>query len=147
MTLVRYNPRHHSNAIDRCFSGEMRDMPHGRSFSHDLFESVWGPRADIAESENAYKISMDLPGMNREDVDITIEDNVLTIEGERVSKFDEKDTMHRNERNYGKFARKFNLKNSFDNSKIDASFDNGVLTIELPKSKETLARKIEINKK
>ena len=147
MTLVRCRPGHHHGTLERKFFNEMHDMPFGRNFSHDLLDSVWGPRVAISENEKAYKVIVDLPGMGKEDVEITVEDNVLSISGERSNDYGEEDTLHRNERNYGKFERKFKLGHSFETGKIDASFENGVLTIELPKSEETMARKIIIKGK
>lgn len=110
-----------------------------------MIQRVWLPRVDIVETDQEFKVLADLPGMKREDVEITIEDGVLTLSGERKSEFtDEKNCCTVNERAYGRFSRKFNLHNSIEVEKIKASFSDGVLTITLPKVETALPRKIEI---
>lgn len=106
---------------------------------------VWAPRVDIAETEDAYRFEVEVPGLKREDVNATIEKNVLTFTGERkFEKEDKKENYHRIERAYGKFTRSFTLPNNVDAEKAKAEFKDGVLTVTVPKSEAQKPRKINI---
>ena len=105
----------------------------------------WVPSSDISETEDHIKIHLDLPGLNRENLDIQLTgNNTLTIRGER--KFEEVDKMkyHRVERFYGTFARSFVLPTNVEADKISATFKDGVLEVVLPKAESAKARKITI---
>jgi HSP20 family protein len=123
--------------MDRLFSDFWRDE--GRMFN--LPES-WGskhliPQVDEAEDEKAFHVKMDLPGMDQEDVEITLADGMLTVRGEKKQEDEEKGKdFYRKERTFGSFRRVLPLPGDVDESKIKASFKKGVLTIELPKSEE-----------
>ena len=91
-------------------------------------------------------VEAELPGLNREDFEVSVENNVLTLKGER--KFEKKtegDNYHRVERSYGAFTRQFTLPQTVTSDGASADFDNGVLRVALPKREETKARKIEVN--
>ena len=110
------------------------------------------PRLDIAESEKAFTISAELPGVDEKDLDVTVADGLLTIRGEKRSEAEEKDeakNFHRVERSYGLYERRLTLPQDADQSKIDADFRNGVLTVTIPKSKAAseAVRKIAIKSK
>lgn len=108
-------------------------------------EQRWRPRVDILEDEHEYRIHADLPGVNKDSIDITIEEGVLTLSGERPAvERKEGETIYRAERLHGQFKRRFNVRDSIKSNDIHASFDNGVLTIRLPKADEAKPRKIEI---
>lgn len=99
--------------------------------------SDWSPAVDVSEDDDEYVITADLPEVKKEDVKITTENNVLTIRGERTREEEEKNkTWHCVERSYGKYERSFRLPDEIDQKKIDASFRDGVLTIQLPKLAE-----------
>jgi HSP20 family protein len=103
------------------------------------------PAVDISESADALALSVELPGMKKEDVQITLENNVLTIAGERKFEKDVKEeNYHPIERAYGSFARSFTVPGNLRHDQIQASFDSGVLTITLPKADEAKPRKISI---
>ena len=105
----------------------------------------WMPRTDIRETDEAFELYADLPGMTKQDIDLTFEDNVLTLAGER--KFEDAGTdkgYRRIERSYGKFTRSFQVPKNIDATKILASFTDGVLTVTLPKAAEAQPRKVEI---
>lgn len=107
------------------------------------------PSVDVTESDTQYEVTADLPGMNEDDVEVTIKNGVLTIEGERKEEQkEEKDNYHRLERRYGSFCRRFTLPSDVEEDKVDAHFDKGVLKIVLPKSKEAVSnhRRIDIRK-
>lgn len=104
-------------------------------------------RLDVKEDEKAFHVTADLPGLTDKDVDVTFDDGLLTIRGEKkVERDEKKDTWHVVERSYGSFARQLSLPANIDAGKIEASFDKGVLKINLPKQpvEQTTAKKIEI---
>ena len=104
------------------------------------------PRADIVEEKNNYRLDIDLPGMTKDEINISLEKDVLTISGERaVQEKPEEEKAYRNERKFGKFSRSFNLNKSIKSEKINASFSNGVLTLILPKQEEEKPKKITIS--
>tara|TARA_B100000959_G_scaffold252276_1_gene282252 strand:+ start:246 stop:689 length:444 start_codon:yes stop_codon:yes gene_type:complete len=95
---------------------------------------AWTPAVDIVESPETYTLTADLPGLTKSDVNLTVEDGVLTLTGERKSEHSEsKEFGHRYERAYGKFSRSFQLGTGVDTGKIKAEFKNGLLKVDLPK--------------
>ena len=105
----------------------------------------WVPAVDVKESEEAFVLHAELPGLGKDDVHVLLEDGVLRLSGERkFEKEDKKDNFHRIERAYGKFSRSFTLGSGVDASKVSASFKDGVLTVTVPKAAETKPRRIEI---
>jgi HSP20 family protein len=106
----------------------------------------WAPEVDIYETENELVVKADLPDVNPQDLDIRVENNILTIRGER--KFDKKvneDNYLRIERSYGSFSRSFSLANSVKSEAIKADYQNGVLTLSLPKREEAKPKQIKVN--
>ena len=112
--------------------------------SEDL--AAWTPGIDVVEEADAYVFHADLPGVPKENVDITFEDNILTVSGTR-ERLEETNTgqYRRVERRYGKFTRSFALPSQVDTAKVDASFRDGVLVIRVPKAETAKARKIKIS--
>lgn len=104
----------------------------------------WRPRVDTYEKEDSLIIKADLPGIKKDDVSIDVNNNLLTIKGERHDEEAKSQDYYRCERFYGSFQRAFTLPNNVDSSKIEASFKDGVLEITLPKTQESQAKKIEI---
>ncbi|HLQ67331.1 MAG TPA: Hsp20/alpha crystallin family protein [Candidatus Limnocylindrales bacterium] len=103
------------------------------------------PRVDVEESEAAYVVRAELPGMKLEDISITIEDNQLSIRGEKRRDEENKGTTyHRVERVYGVFERSFALGHLVDESRIEALYKNGVLELSIPKSEQAKAREIPV---
>ena len=112
----------------------------------DLFLG-WAPVVDVNETASDVSVMVEMPGIDPSAVDITYENDILTIKGEKKSTRKEGDTetrYHLVERSFGSFARSFRLPKGLDESKIDAQYANGVLTIRLPKAAVPAARKIEI---
>lgn len=110
--------------------------------------ATWTPLCDIYETEKEIVLKMELPQMRKEDVHVTLENNVLTLRGER--KFEEavnRENYHRIERKYGEFIRIFTLPAFVEGSKVVAEFKEGMLTVTLPKNKEALPRQIEVKVK
>jgi len=111
----------------------------------DLVTSAWVPATDIFEDAEGIKIAIELPGLAPEDVKLTIENNTLTIRGEKKQVAEEKTTrVHRYERSYGAFERSFTLPSTVDNDKVAARFEHGVLTVALPKAEKAKPREIEV---
>jgi HSP20 family protein len=106
-----------------------------------------GPRTDIAETDSALEVSVELPGLDRKEVDVSLTDSAHTIKGEKKSEREEsKKGYHLSERSYGSFYRSIPLPSGVDTDKASAEFKNGVLTVTLPKTQEALSRvkKIEV---
>jgi HSP20 family protein len=111
--------------------------------SDDL--ASWTPGIDVVEESDAYLFSADLPGVPKEGVDITFEDNILTISGSRERREESANGQYRRiERRYGKFTRSFSLPSQVDTAKVEANFKDGVLTVRVPKAETAKARKIKI---
>ena len=104
----------------------------------------WRPSVDTYEKEDAIVVKAELPGVKKEDVDIDVSNNVLTIKGERHYDDVKNEDYYRRERFHGKFQRAFTLPDNVDTSNIDAGYNDGVLEITVPKTEETQTKKIEI---
>jgi HSP20 family protein len=144
MTFVRWNPFSEmsllQNQMNRLFDSAMQTWPGDTNGT-----THWAPPADIYETEDELVVALDLPGVDPNMVDIRVENNVLTIRGER--QFEEKqnkDNFHRVERSYGAFARSFTLSTFVDADKIRASYKAGVLNINLPKAEAVKPKRIQI---
>ncbi len=123
------------------------DPSRGESFglSEDAARGTWVPAVDIKETEDAFVVHAELPGLTKEDIQITLENNVLRLAGERrFEKDDEKDNYRRIERVYGSFSRVFTLGGGVDSEGVTASFKDGILTLNVPKKEETKPRKISV---
>ena len=100
---------------------------------------------DIGESAKAYTISAELPGVDEKNIEVSVADGILVIRGEKHQEKEEKDKQHyMSERRYGAFQRMFALPKGTDDSKVEARFHNGVLTVSVPKPAETPARKVDV---
>lgn len=106
----------------------------------------WIPSLDVAENEGEYVVTAEIPGLAKEDIDISLSEGLLTIKGEkRQEKKEETDTYHVMERSYGSFSRSLRVPNGVDLAGVKAETADGVLKIVLPKTEEEKTRKIEIN--
>ncbi len=127
---------------------QVLDAFNGWPFSQegpDLVTSAWVPATDIFEDNDGLKIAVELPGLKPEDVKVTVENQTLTIRGEKKQIAEEKSTrVHRYERTYGSFERSFTLPSFVDSDKVAAKFDNGVLTVALPKAEKAKPREIAL---
>ena len=143
MALVRWNPTREMMRGDRVFDEMMRRM--WGDDNGEVVQTMWAPRVDIDETNNDYVVTADLPGMKREDIDVTIENGELRISGERKTEREEKEgTARVRERAYGSFVRTFNIGNNVDVEKIRANFKDGVLELTLPKAEQKKPKKIKI---
>ena len=145
MSIVRYDPfrdlRTLQEEVNRLFSNNL-----SLSFGEEgIARGAWNPNVDIYENKDQIVLEAELPGMNRVDFDLTIENNVITLRGERhFEKKDESDNYHRVERSYGSFSRSFTLPQTVSGDGAKAEYNDGVLRVTLPKKEETKARRIEI---
>lgn len=106
----------------------------------------WTPAVDIYEEPDAILVEADLPGLSKDDITVNLENNVLTIRGERkLEREDKRENYHRIERAYGVFARSFTLPSEVDPDKIDAEFKDGVLRIRMPKKEEAKPKQIKVH--
>ena len=104
------------------------------------------PRIDISETDSEYKIEAELPGINQKEIDVKIDNNILTIKGKKEDIKEEKEkNYHLRERYYGAFQRSISLPNNIEPEKIKARFENGVLNISVPKSDKRTPKKIEVS--
>src|SRR6202051_4810826 len=112
----------------------------------DLATRTWTPPVDIQETDDAYRIHAELPGMTKDDIQITLENNVLRLSGERKFEKDaKKENYHRIERTYGTFSRSFALPTQVSSDKVEAKFDDGVLSIVVPKEEKARRGRISIS--
>ena len=145
MTIVRYDPfrdlRTLQEEVNRLFSTNLT-----RAFGDEgIGRGAWAPSVDIYENKDQIVLEAELPGMKQEDFDLSIENNVITLRGERkFEKTDETDNYHRVERSYGSFTRSFTLPQTVSAEGANAEYSNGVLRVTLPKREETKARRIEV---
>ena len=133
MRLTKWHP---VNTLDvfRGFDELFEHFPHhpGRFFRSG--ESVWSPRIDVVESEKAYELRAELPGINKKELNISVKDDVLTISGEK--KGEEKkegDDYYSCERRFGKFERSFRMADTVDSENVSAEYKDGVLVVTIPK--------------
>ena len=144
MTLTRWSPVSglaalEVNALNRMFEA---------AFGGDvLAPGTWAPAVDIIETASGdVVVKAELPDMKREDIKLTFENQVLTIEGERTFvRANEAEKYHRVERAYGAFRRSFTLPVTVDASNVQATYRDGVLTVTLPRREETRPRQIQVN--
>jgi HSP20 family protein len=140
MSLSTFDPLANLRAFEDAFT---------RVLSEPQLNRPWAPSVDIFETENDLVFKADVPEVDPKDVDVRVENQTLTIAGER--RFDSNGSpskgFHRIERNYGKFVRSFAVPNTFDTDKISAAYQNGVLTVSLPKKEAAKPRQIKIEVK
>lgn len=148
MAIVRWEPFRDLLAIqdrmNRIFDESFRGM--NRQTDDDwALGGAWAPLVDIYEREGNIELKAELPGVDSKDVDVRVENNVLTLRGERrIDKEVKRESYHRVERAYGSFSRSFTLPSMVDTEKIKAEFKEGVLHLTLPKKEEAKPRQISI---
>ncbi|MDK9698822.1 MAG: Hsp20/alpha crystallin family protein [bacterium] len=143
MTLVRWLPRRDMLSVQQEMNRLFNNF-FGESPAEDV-EALWSPRIDVVEDKENYRVRLDLPGIRKEEIKITLRENVLTVSGERTEEAKQDgDTYHVLERRFGKFSRSLTLPSNVDASKIAAKMTDGVLTVTLPKAEEAKPREITI---
>lgn len=148
-TLVRWNPWRDFGPLTRNFDQFFDSLAprssRGPNGEESDFLGTWYPAVDIFDNEREIVLKAELPGLKKEDIDIHVEDNLLTLRGERKREEEVKEKgYYRSERAYGTFSRSFTLPATVDVKKIGASYKDGVLAVTLPKAEEAKPRQIEV---
>ena len=143
MTLVRWDPW---REIEDMFDRYTRAVGQPRTGSQDVVATGdWAPRVDISETDKEFVIKAEIPEVKKEDVKVTVDNGVMTIHGERKQEKEEKGKkFHRVERCYGSFTRSFTLPDNVDETKIKASFKDGMLNLQIQKTEGAKPKAIEI---
>ena len=139
MSLSHFDPLANLRVFEDAFT---------RMLAEPQTNRPWTPSVDIYETENELVLKTDLPDVDLKDIDVRVENQTLTIAGER--KFEQEQSgkgFHRIERSYGRFVRSFAVPNSFDTGNIGADYKNGVLTVKLPKTEAAKPRQIKVEVK
>jgi HSP20 family protein len=139
MSLSHFDPLANLRVFEDAFS---------RMLSEPQTNRPWAPAVDIYETENELYLKADLPGVDQQDIDVRVENQTLTVTGQRsFDKTENNQGYHRIERNYGSFSRSFAVPNTFDTEKIAAHYQNGVLTVSLPKKEAAKPRQVKVEVK
>lgn len=146
MNIVRWDPFRDLSTIqdrvNRLFDDTLTRFKGGET---ERFSAGWEPAVDIYETENEIVMKVELPGLSKENVNIELKDNILTIKGERkIEEEVKKENYHRIERSYGYFQRSFSLPSIVQQDKVKASFKDGILDIKLPKAEKAKPAQIKI---
>jgi len=152
--------RHHMNHLFGQAGRGFEGYPTGYPVSQNSAQSdsstrngngaprLWAPAVDVTESEHEIVLHAELPGMKKEDIDIQLTGNSLTLRGERQRETAQRgENFHRIERQYGAFGRTFEIETPIDVAQVSASYEEGVLTVRLPKQEQIKSRQIEIQVK
>ena len=130
-----------SDSLNRVFAR----IPRGSNENETMTVADWIPLVDISETTTEYVIKAEIPEVKKEDVKVTLEHGVLTVQGTRWREAEEEGKKyHRVERSYGSFVRSFSLPDLVDDTKVQADFKEGILTLHLPKSEKAMPKAIEV---
>jgi HSP20 family protein len=146
MSIMRWDPFREledvSDRLNRMFGTQAAR----RDVARDALKVVdWAPSVDIAETQEEFQIKAELPEVKKEDVRVSVDGNMLRIEGERKQEKEDKGKrFHRVERSYGSFMRSFTLPDNIDDSKVQAEFRDGMLNIRLPKNAQAKAKSVQV---
>jgi HSP20 family protein len=145
-TITRFSPIHDVAVLQNRLNSIFSEF--GRPFTGEnesLSSLSFVPPVDVYEDEQKLSLRMEIPGVRLEDIDVRVENNTLTVRGERrFSSDDKEENFHRIERRYGSFARTFNLPQTLETDNIVATCENGILSIELPKKPEAKPKQIKV---
>jgi len=145
--LIRFSPNTDMRRMQREFDTLFNSFfPATRTESSEAETAVWTPRIDLAETDDAYLIHLDLPGLSKEDINLNYHDGTLSVSGERkVNEQEDKANYVRIERFYGHFYRSFALPKAINQNDIEATYQDGVLDIRVPKTEEVKPRQIKVS--
>lgn len=143
--MTRYTPSRTLRDLQREVDGIFDRFFGRRSGDEGSTSAVWAPQTDLTETDDAFRIRLDVPGMSKEDITINLQNSTLTVSGTRSSEETEEGEEYvRVERAFGNFHRTFTLPEAVDAENIQATYEDGVLTISIPKTEESTRRQIEI---
>ena len=147
MAITRFDPFRDLAVLQDRMNRLFSDSAPGRDREEALLNrGNWLPAVDIYEIEGALVLKAELPDVDRENIDVNVENSTLTLRGERKADQEIKqEAFHRIERSYGSFVRQFSLPSTVDPAKITADYKNGVLTVTLPVREEAMPRSVKIN--
>jgi HSP20 family protein len=141
MSLIKWVPFREFNTLNERFA----NFP-VRNWEARLSTIAWNPAVDIFENDNEIVIKAELPGMNAEDIEVKLENNILMLKGERrFEKETKEENYHRVEREYGTFSRTFSLPAAINGETVNAEYKDGVLKVVLPKKEEIKPKPIKVN--
>lgn len=143
--MTRYSPNRTIRDLQREVDSLFDRFFDRDSGSDQGGSAVWSPRTDLLETDDAFRLRLDVPGMTKDDITINVQNNTLTVSGERSSeRTDEGEEYVRVERAFGNFHRTFTLPDAVEADRIEAAYENGELTIHVPKTETSTRRQIEI---
>jgi HSP20 family protein len=144
--LTRWEPFREFSTLQDRINRVFRDSYSGASQDDSLTTSSFTPAVDVYEDEHKVTLKIEVPGIDEKDIDVRLENDTLTVHGERKIEKEEKEENYRRvERQYGSFTRTFTLPQTVDSENVSASYDKGVLNISLPKKAEAKPKQIKVN--
>ena len=144
--LTRFEPFRELSTLQDRLNRLFRESYAGEGKDESLTTSSFSPAVDVYEDEHQVTLKIEVPGIDEKDIDVRVENNTLTVHGERKIEKEEKEENYRRvERHYGSFTRTFNLPTTVDSEKVSANYDKGVLKIALPKKAEAKPKQIKVN--
>ena len=146
MAVTRWDPFRDLNMLQDRMNRLFDDAGRGWQSDEPVSTTTWSPAIDIFETDGEIVVKAELPGMDRKDIAVHLENNVLTLRGERrFEKETKEENYHRIERSYGGFSRAFSIPMSVDEQSIRADYTDGILNIRLPKKEQAKPKQIKIN--
>src|SRR6202142_3804476 len=144
--LTRWEPFRELSTLQDRINRAFRESYTGANHDESLTTSSFAPAVDVYEDEHKVTLKIEVPGIDEKDIEVQVENNVLTVHGERKIEKEEKEENYRRvERQYGSFTRNFTLPQTVDTEKVSATYDKGVLKITLPKKAEAKPKQIKVN--
>jgi HSP20 family protein len=145
MAITRWDPYREVLTLQNRLNSLFQDYGRGHGENDSVFTAAFVPPVDVYEDDHKIVLKLEVPGLRQEDLDIQIENNALTVKGERKFEKEEKEeNFHRIERRYGSFFRSFTVPNTVNSEAVKASYDAGVLRIELEKRAEAKPKQIKV---
>lgn len=147
MAVIRWDPFRDLVTLREKMNRLFEDAFTSRGEEKDMLATTWAPSVDIYETESELILTAEVPGLDEKDIEVKIEDNTLSMKGERkLEKETKEENYHRIERSYGSFYRSFTLPRNIDQDRINAEHENGILKITMPKKPELKPKKVKILK-
>lgn len=145
MQLTRWNPRNRVSLRNNLFSNQFDDFFSPLTTGHAVSYNSFIPSVDIFEKDETVFFEAEVPGFKKDDLKVDVKGKIVTISGERKEEKTEGENNYRRERRYGRFERSFQLGFEADSSAVKAKYENGILTLEVPKPEEQKVKQIQIH--